>query len=61
MIAISGHCLASFEPVRDALAAILRDAYVIGEAVAVRVDGELVICHDPELWDNWKPSPHFYA
>ncbi len=23
--------------------------------------GDLVICHDPELWDKWKPAPHAYV
>ena len=23
--------------------------------------GELVICHDPALWDKWKPAPHAYT
>lgn len=23
--------------------------------------GELVICHDPQLWDKWKPAPHAYT
>ncbi len=22
--------------------------------------GDLVICHDPDLWKNWKPAPHAY-
>jgi glyoxylase-like metal-dependent hydrolase (beta-lactamase superfamily II) len=23
--------------------------------------GELVICHDPEFWEKWKPAPHAYT
>ncbi|MCZ6529123.1 MAG: N-acyl homoserine lactonase family protein [Chloroflexi bacterium] len=31
------------------------------KALADFHDGELVICHDPALWDKWKPAPHVYA
>ena len=52
MIAISGHCLSTFEPIRDALAVNLSDDSEIGEAVAVMIDGEMVV----DLWGGHRDA-----
>lgn len=50
--AISGHCEPAFERVREALAANLADGREIGEAVAVSLDGELVV----DLWGGYRDA-----
>jgi glyoxylase-like metal-dependent hydrolase (beta-lactamase superfamily II) len=39
----------------DAVASIARL-----KMLAEFLDGELVICHDPDFWRKWKPAPHWY-
>ena len=40
----------------DAIASIQRL-----KALAEFHGGDLVICHDPGLWDTWRPAPHRYT
>ncbi len=46
MTDVTGHCHPDFEAVAEALATNLADGQELGEAVAVMVDGELVV----DLW-----------